>query len=236
MSDLNDKDFEDLKFDLQLFADGDGDGDGGDDGFPYPYMAQFPDEMKGDEFFRPYKSLGEVGKGFKGTRAMLDKVPKPPDKADGYEFNKPEDINVNPETEKWFRKTAFGLKIPKETAGKLYDEFNKMVAAQVKGQTKKNETEATKNDELMHGEWDTEYENNMKLADKGVADIGGEDLQKLLEKVGIAKHPVILKAFKQVGFEHGDDNIKEGVVTGSSKEWTLDDEYESMKDLPPDKK
>ena len=234
MSDLNDKKFDDLKFDLQLFAEGDGDGDGGDDGFP-TWMDQLPDDYKKDEYGKGYPTMGEFYKTHKGLRAKIDGMPQPPDKADGYEFNKPEDIDVNPETEKWFRKTAFGLKIPKETAGKLYDEFNKMVAAQVKGQTKKNETEATKNDELMHGEWDTEYENNMKLADKGVADIGGEDLQKLLEKVGIAKHPVILKAFKQVGFEHGDDNIKEGVVTGSSKEWTLNDEYESMKDLPPDK-
>lgn len=236
ISDLTTEEELGFKFDLQRFAEeGDDDGEGNEGDSTPAWMSQLPEEYKTDEYGKGYKTMGEFYKTHKGLRAKLDGIPKPPDKADGYEFNKPEDIDVNPETEKWFRKTAFALKIPKETAGKLYDEFNKMVVTQVKGQTKKNEAEATKNDELMHGEWGEDYDKNIKLADKGIEDLGGEDLKKLLDDTGLSKNPVILKAFKQVGFEHGEDTIREGVVSGSSTERTLDDEYPSMSELPPDR-
>ena len=77
-------------------------------------------------------------------------------------------------------------------------------------------------------------EANMKLADKGIVDVGGEDLAKLLEEKGLKNNIIVLKAFKQIGYEHGDDYIREGGVSvGKEKEGIdFDEVYPSMKNIP----
>lgn len=219
---------EDLKFDLQLFAE-EGEGEGGDNP---AWMDQLPDDYKQDEYGKGYKTMGEFYKTHKGLRAKLDAIPQPPDKADGYEFTKPEGIEIDQDTEKWFRETAFGLKIPKDTASKLYDAFNTYSGGRMKAVSDQSEAEKTKADELVHGEWGGDYEANMKLADKGIVDTGGEDLMKILTDAGLKTNLVILKAFKQIGYEHGDDTMKEGSVSGSPQDEGVDLKkvYPSMED------
>jgi len=227
MSDLNDKDQEDFKFDLQLFADGEG--EGGEDGFPYPYMSQFPDELKKDEFFRPDKTLGDVGKGFKGARAKINSTPTAPEKASEYEL--PEDEKTDKDSLDWFRKTVFDLKVPKETAEKLYAATTQYAGEKLSKRDEERKKEIEKSDELMHGEWGEKFDENMKLVDKAYEDLGGDELRKVLENVGIDTNPVILKALKQIGFEHSEDKIREGVVAGSPSKNDLDEEYPSMKGM-----
>jgi len=210
------------------------DADHGADGYP-TWMSQLPDEYKKDEYGKGYKTMGEFYKTHKGLRAKLDATPTAPEKADDYEFPAPDeesDFKPDPKTEKWFRKTAFALKLSKEAAGKLYGEYNKMAMELIKAKGKADASATTKNDELMHGEWGDEYDANMKLVEKGIAELGGDELEKLLTDTGLRNHPVILKAFKQIGFEHSDDTIKSGTISGTPGERTLDDEYPSMKDVP----
>jgi len=204
------------------------------EGYP-TWMSQLPDEYKKDAYGKGYKTMGEFYKTHKGLRAKLDAVPTAPEKADDYEFKAPEedaDFKPDPKTEKWFRKMAFSLKLPKEVTEKLYGEYNKMAMELIKAKEKTNASTTTKNDELMHGEWGDEYDANMKLVEKGIAELGGDDLEKLLTDTGLRNHPAILKAFKQIGFEHSDDTIKSGTISGTPGERTLDDEYPSMKDVP----
>ena len=225
MSDLNDNDSQDNLGN---------DADHGADGYP-TWMAQLPEEYKKDEYGKSYKTVGEFYKTHKGLRAKLDSVPTAPESADGYEFPAPEekaDFKPDPKTEKWFRKTALSLKLPKVMAEKLYGEYNKMVMGELKAKGKTEVDTTTKNDELMHGEWGSEYDTNMKFVEKAIEDLGGEELENFLVEAGIRNHPVILKALKQIGFEHGDDTIKSGTISGTSGERTLNDEYPSMKDLP----
>ena len=95
-------------------------------------------------------------------------------------------------------------------------------------------TDKTKADELVHGEWGSDYEKNMALVDKGIIDTGGEDLMKILDGAGLKTNLVILNAFKQIGYEHGDDKIKDGNVSGSPQPEGVDLKkvYPSMKNLP----
>ena len=201
----------------------------------YPtWMAQLPDEYKKDEYGKGYKTMGEFYKTHKGLRAKLDKMPKAPEKEGEYEFTDPDEesgIQVDKNAKKWFTKTVFGLKMPKEMAEKLYGEWNTFVGKQMKSNDEKMAKELEKSDELMHGEWGEEFDANMKHVEKAIDDLGGDEFRKLLEDSGIGNHPVMLKALRQVGFEHKDDTIKEGVVSGGKKEWTLKDEYPSMKDM-----
>ena len=204
------------------------------DYFP-AYQAQLKDDNKRDEWGRQFPTMNDVYVHAKKVTKTLDGMPKPPEKEGEYEFRKPEGVEVNPGTEKWFRKTAFGLKIPKETAGKLFDEFNKMVGGQLKAQGEQTAKEAEEADKAVHSEWgENDYEANMKLADKGIADVGGEDLLKLLEEKGLKNNITVLKAFKQIGYEHGDDYIREGdVKVGKGKEGVDYDEiYPSMQKIP----
>jgi len=166
------------------------------------YQAQLKDENKRDEWGRQFKTFNDVYVHAKEASKKLESH-KPPGKASEYEFPAPAEdsgITVNPEIEKWFRKTAFGFKLPKEIAGKLYAAYNEMIAGHLKGAKKKEVDDLTKADELIHGEWGEDFEKNMKLVEKGITDAGGEDLQKLLEDTGLSKHPVILKTFRQIGF------------------------------------
>jgi len=236
MSDLTNKDF---KFDLQLFAEGEGEGGegtGGEGGEGFPeWMAQLPTEYKKDEYGKGYKTIGEFYKTHKGLRAKIDGLPKPPEKASEYEFTAPAEdsgIKIDADTEKWFRKLAFDLKMPKDIAGKLFEGYTKRLAEQIKAREKAEADAITKADELMHGEWGEEFDKNMKYVDKAIEDLGGEELRKLLDSTGMGKNPTLLRALKQVGFEHSEDTIKEGVVTGSKKESTMDDLYPSMKGMP----
>ena len=214
MGDLNDTDVQDVQ-----------------DDFP-AWMAQLPDEYKKDDYGKNYKTMGEFYKTHKGLRAKLDKVPQPPEKATEYEFTPEEGIEVNPDVEKWFRKTAFSLKIPKDTASKLFTEYNKMVVGQVKVKEDAEKKALEKADELMHGEWKEDFDKNMKYVDKAIEDLGGEDLRKILDDSGLGNNPVILNALKQVGFEHSEHKLVEGTITVGKKGSTLDDEYPSMKGIP----
>jgi len=200
----------------------------------YPaWMSQLPDEYKKDEYGKGYKTMGEFYKTHKGLRAKIDKMPKAPEKASEYEFADPDEesgIKVDPNAKKWFSKTAFKLKMPKEMAEEFYTEYSEFAGNLLKSRDEQMKKELEKSDELMHGEWGEDFDTNMKYVEKAIDDLGGDELREVLEKAGIDNHPAILKAFKQVGFEHKDDTIKEGVVTGPSKEWTLADEYPSMGD------
>ncbi len=204
------------------------------DYFP-AYQAQLKGDNKRDEWGRQFATMDDCYIHGKKASVAMAKMPKPPEKEGEYEFRKPEGVEVNPDTEKWFRKTAFGLKIPKETAGKLFDEFNKMVGGQLKAQGEQTAKEAEEADKAVHSEWgENDYEANMKLADKGIADVGGEDLLKLLEEKGLKNNITVLKAFKQIGYEHGDDYIREGdVKVGKDKEGIdYDLYYPTMKHIP----
>jgi hypothetical protein len=225
MSNLNDKDF---KFDLQLFAEGDG--EDGEDGFP-TWMSQLPDEYKKDEYGKGYKTMGEFYKTHKGLKAKVDKI-QAPEKASEYEF--PEDEKTDKNTLDWFRKTAFSLKLPKEFAEKLYGEFNTYASGRIAKMGEDRAKAIEKSDELMHGEWGEKFDENMKLVDKAYDDLGGDELKKVLEDAGVDTNPVVLKALKQIGFEHSEDTMKTGTVAGKSVTQSgvdLDDEYPSMKDM-----
>lgn len=226
---------EDFKFDLQRFAEeGEGDGEGGY--FP-KHMAQLKDENKRDEWGRQFATYDDLYVRAKANSKTLETLGAP-EKAKDYEFPAPAEdsgITVDPDTDKWFRKTVFGLKMPKEMAGKLYGSYNEMVSGLMKTKGKTDAELVKTNDELIHGEWGDDFDKNMKLVDKGIADLGGEDLKKLLDDTGLGKNPVMLKALRQIGFEHSESTLREGVVSGSSAERTLNDEYPTMKEFPPDR-
>ena len=194
MSDLNDKEFDDFKFDLQLFAEGDG--EDGEDGFP-PWMGQLPDEYKKDEYGKGYKTMGEFYKTHKGLKAKADKI-QAPAKASEYEF--PEDEKTDKNTLDWFRKTAFSLKLPKEFAEKLYVEYNTFATGRMEKMGKERTKTIEQSDELMHGEWGEKFDENMKLVYKSYDDLGGDELKKVLEGAGVDANPVVLKALRQIGF------------------------------------
>jgi len=194
------------------------------------WMAQLPSEYKKDEYGKPYKTMGEFYKTHKGLKAKLDSIPKAPEKPEGYEF--PEDETTNKDLLKWFRKTVHSLKVPKDHAEKLYVQWNEYAAGEIAKRTKEQENALVKLDELMHGEWGADYDKNMGYVDKAIEDLGGEDLKKALDETGAKNNPVILKALKQIGFEHSDDTLREGVVAGVTKKRSLDDEYPSMKGIP----
>jgi len=203
------------------------DTDSTEEGYP-TWMSQLPDEYKQDEYGKGYKTMGEFYKTHKGLKAKVDKI-QSPGKASEYEF--PEDEKTDKNTLDWFRKTAFALKLPKEYAEKLYVEYNKYATGQIDKVGKERTKSIETSDELMHGEWGEKFDENMKLVDKAYEDMGGDELKKVLEDAGVDTNPVVLKALRQIGFEHSEDTLREGVVAGGSKKDDFDDEFPTMKNM-----
>ena len=123
------------------------------------------------------------------------------------------------------------MKLPKEYAEKLYVEYNTYATGQIEKVGKARAKTIEQSDELMHGEWGEKFDENMKLVDKAYDDLGGDELKKVLEGAGVDANPVVLKALQQIGFEHSEDTLREGVVAGGSKKDDLDAEYPTMKDM-----
>ena len=202
------------------------------DGFP-KWTAALPSNLQKDERMKGFNTPGELALSYLGLQDKHNSLPQVPDKPDGYEFPAPDEgVEVDPNVDKWFRKTAHGLKLPKGATEKLYGEYNKMIAKRVKDTKDAGGKTAQKNEEMIRGEWGLEYDANLKLVEKGIAELGGDELEKLLTDTGLRNHPAILKAFKQIGFEHSDDTLRGGTIGGGKGEHTLDDEYPSMKELP----
>jgi hypothetical protein len=204
------------------------------DGFP-KWTAALPKELQKDERVKGFNSPGEIVYSYFGLQDKMSKLPSAPETADGYEFPAADEkakTKPDPSTEKWFRDTAYSLKLPKTATEKLYVEYNKVAAERIEAQEKAIAEQARKNDEIIHGEWGADYDTNMKLAEKGIKSAGGDELETYLTERGIRNDPVILKVFKQIGFEHSEDTLRSGTISGGSGKHTLDDEYPSMKDLP----
>lgn len=167
------------------------------------WIAQLPDDLKGNETFTGFKTIGELAKAHLDTSGKVaelegkvaNSIPKltenatdeeraaylaalgVPESPDGYEFEKPElpeGMAYDDNLEKWFRAVAHAEGIPKETAKKLYEAYNAYQSDYLKLLDKFRTDERTSHMETLKKEWANKFDDNVKI------------VQAAQEKIGLA--------------------------------------------------
>lgn len=75
--------------------------------------------------------------------------------------------------------------------------------------------EASKTDKVIGGD---DFEENVGIAMTAVEKFGGDDLNKLLEDSGLGNHPVMIRAFLNIGKLMAEDGTLTGDVDGGAKD------------------
>jgi hypothetical protein len=132
---------------------------------------------------------------------------------DDYEFTLPDGFTANEELTGELKALAKENGLSKEVAQKFADLGVKMQQQQAEAwQTQVNQwAEQVKADKDLGGE---KFEENVALAKKALDKFGGPALKELLEETGFGNHPLIVKAFYNIGKSVSNDTLV--VSNGSS--------------------
>ena len=123
-----------------------------------------------------------------------------PTNPDEYEFSPGESATgYDTELADWFREAAHAVNMPVEMAQALHDRFLEARTQQTldnwhDAQARGQETEA-----LLSREWGSAYSANLELAQRAVAEMGGNELKEALEVSGMRDHPALIRAFAGIG-------------------------------------
>lgn len=222
-----------------LNNDGKGNGAAGEGNQP-AWIAQLPEDMRGDESFQQFATIGDLAKAhgsLTSERDGLIKVPGEdasdeektafaqkmgrPETVDGYELGKPEDwpegIEYHSDLENAYKGMAFEAGISNDTAQKVLNWYNKVALDEHKA------IEAAVNqsvDELKDKWKGDDFKVNSEIASRAMLSyaeqtIGKEEATKffdtaMINGVPIGSHPLMLQIFKEIGVTISDDNSNGG--------------------------
>ena len=190
-----------------------------------------PEDMRDDANFKDIKTVGALGKSFISAQKMVgaNRVALPGESASPTEFDAfyeaigrpktaadyklpdiPKELGATDVTETWMRDLFHkeGL-TPRQAAGVLtgYVEFSQ---GQIKTLDADIATSKAQAEESLKAELGEAYAERLDLSGRGVMWAGGEELVKLMADMGLADHPVVVKAFSKVGKEVGEDTSEGG--------------------------
>ena len=161
-----------------------------------------PEDMDDDQRAEFYKRLG---------------VPENPDDYGIKPPELPEDVPYNQEADKWFAQKASELKLTKEQAQKLHNDFIEFQLEQMKGATvqhadaqAKRMVEAEKELRDVFGE---EYERTIARVSSLVDKYDNDGLRDALERTGAANEPAMIKFLHDVVKATGEDTLIENGKT-----------------------
>ncbi len=168
------------------------------------WIAQLPDDLKGNETFTGYKTVGELAKAHLDTSGKVAElegklagtIPKlsenatadekaaylkaigVPESPDGYEFERPampEGVPYNEALEKWFRDTAHKAGISAEQAKTLYGSYNQFGAEFLKSLEVQRQDTLTKGMNALKESWGNHYDDNVAVVKRVQEKIGLSD-------------------------------------------------------------
>ena len=171
------------------------------------WRAGLPDDLKSNETFTPFKTVGEFAKHHIETAGKITDLEgklskaifKPADDApaeekaaylkaigvpespDGYEFERPampEGVPYNEALEKWFRDTAHKAGISAEQAKTLYGSYNQFGAEFLKSLEAQRQDTLTKGMNALKESWGNHYDDNVAV------------VKRVQEKIGAASGPM----------------------------------------------
>ena len=154
------------------------------------WISGLPDDLKGNETFKQYKTVGDFAKAHieTATKAkelegkLTNSIPKlsadaTPDQKDAYykaigrpekpdEYELPDDGKNSPEMMTWAKKTFHAAGLSKETASLIGGEWNKFVGAMVQAHNDGIKAEVTEAANKLKTELGDKYDASVELASR----------------------------------------------------------------------
>lgn len=99
------------------------------------------------------------------------------------------------------------LNLTQEQVNKIGEAYNKFGAEFTKANEAKEKADfdtwmseqAKTNTDAIRKEWGTEFDGNLKVAQRAIGRFAPPELKSLLDETGMGNHPAFLKAFLQIG-------------------------------------
>ena len=103
-------------------------------------------------------------------------------------------------------------------------QFNTDINTDTVALAKQTREDATKEAEKkLQTDWGNDYEANVKLAEKAVTVLGGDEMVQVLETLGLTRNPTVVKLFHTIAKKIGEDSLivdDPKVDTGGPKDST----------------
>ena len=171
------------------------------------WIAQLPDDLKGNETFTGYKTIGELAKAHLDTSGKVaelegkvaNSIPKltenatdeekaayfaalgVPESPDKYELERPampEGMPYNEDLEKWFRNTAHKAGITAEQAKTLFTSYNQFGTEFLKSIAEQRKTTLETGMNALKESWGNHYDDNVAV------------VKRVQEKIGAGSEPM----------------------------------------------
>lgn len=224
---------------------------GGDSGtHDHAWMAQLPDDLKGNEALAGFSTIGELSKGFlelhgssegKVSLPSEDATPEAkaeafkgvmkhfglPETAEGYEFKKPENmpdgVPYDEARVQEFAKVAHELALPKDTAQAIVKWSDDKAMAEHKEALESIQKANTERLETMKTEYGDNFKAVAESAHRAAQGFGSEDFMGFLEDTGLGDHPLMIEFCHNISKAISEDSARIRLDSGGKEAGPLRD-------------
>jgi len=190
-----------------------------------------PEDMRADANFKDIKTVGALGKSFISAQKMVgaNRVALPSESASEAEMGTfydslgrpktsgdyklpdiPKELGATDATETWMRELFHKAGLTPRQAAEVLTGYVEFSQGQIKTLDADIATSKVQAEEALKAELGGAYAERLDLSGRGVMWAGGDELVKLMADMGLADHPVVVKAFSKVGKEVGEDTSEGG--------------------------
>jgi len=222
------------------------------------WIAQLPDDLKGNETFTGYKTIGELAKAHLDNAGKVtelegkvaNSIPKlsenataeeraeyfkalgVPESPDGYEFDRPqlpEGMEYNEALEKWFRNEAHTAGLSAEQAKALYGAYNKFTESVMKKMDDDRQAALDSGMKALKESWGNKYDDNVAIVKRVQEKIAGsEPMKKWLTTHNAENDPVLIQFLLDLAPGYLDDSAPPGRPAGDKTNKQTGMRYTSM--------
>jgi len=99
----------------------------------------------------------------------------------------------------WFRQAAHAAHMPADMAKTLHDAFRDHMAAQTNAYWDTVSHDRNESEAALKRDWGAGYEARMQDAHRAIERFGGQPLKDVLNHTGLGDHPLLVRAFADMG-------------------------------------
>lgn len=211
---------------------GDDTNPGGGGGGASSWRDSLPDDMREHPALQDFKDVTGLTKSYLGQQDLIgkDKVAIPgeddadgwnklydklgrPEKADAYEYKKPEGSEGLPFDEELVNKfkTKFHeIGLTKKQGEALFGLWNDNVTSKIQNFATDSQQKREASQTLLKAEWGQAYDQNINIAKNTIKQLGDPDIVPFLEETGLGNDPRLVKIFYNIGVKISEDSFKGG--------------------------
>jgi hypothetical protein len=203
---------------------------------PVSWRDGLPENLKGSPSLGKFDAVDKLAKSYVELESMIGKSITPPGKdakpedwdrfysrlgrpktAEDYAFDPVEGFEADPAFISRLRQTfhAAGL-----TPAQAKTVFGKIAGEATTAEATAREANAqaiAAGEAALRADWGTNFDNNVARATQYAEQVGGKGAVKVLEDLGVANHPLILKLLARAGEATNGRNLVRGSTTNGSR-------------------